>query len=235
MKKPKVGIIVVKYNQPNFEATTIERVALCTQYPNYSLTAYQNERGVALSKCWNKLIEQSDADFICLLNSDTAVTPGWLSNLMHVFDEVPNVGAVVPSSNLVFMSQIEVPFPRETTDFSVIEEFARKNSEDGRCIQLPTLSAMCVVFPKALWKQIGGFDEDFFLYGEDSEFFYRMAEQTGRMLIWYRGSYIHHYKAQSVTKAVADGELDYEAIRAKADELCKEKMPGLALSHGVKE
>ena len=235
MKQPKVDIIVVKYNQPDFEATTIERVASNTIYPNYTLTAYQNERGVALSKCWNKLIGQSDADFICLLNSDAVVTPSWLTNLMNVFNQVKGVGAVVPSSNKVFLSEIKIPFPIETTNFKVINAFAEKQINDGRCLSLPTLSAMCVVFPKALWEQIGGFDEDFFLYGEDTEFFYRMAEKTDRQLIWYHGVYIHHYKAQSVQKAITDGELDYPAIRAKADELCAEKMPNLTISHAPKE
>lgn len=235
MKQPKVDIIVVKYNQPDYEATTIERVASNTIYPNYTLTAYQNERGVALSKCWNRLIKQSDADFICLLNSDTVVTPNWLSNLMNVFDKVKGVGAVVPSSNKVFLSEIEIPFPIDTKNLNIINSFAVKQSTDGNCISLPTLSAVCVVFPKALWEQIGGFDEDFYLYGEDTEFFYRMAEVTGRQLIWYCGVYVHHYKGQSVTKAIADGELDYVAIRAKADKLCAEKMPNLVVSHASKE
>lgn len=235
MKKPKVEIIVVKYNQPDFEATTLERVASNTIYPNYTLTAYQNERGVALSKCWNKLIEQSDADFICLLNSDTVVTPSWLTNLMNVFDQVKGVGAVVPSSNKVFLSEVKIPFPIDTTNLGVINSFAEKQINDGRCVSLPTLSAMCVIFPKALWEQIGGFDEDFYLYGEDTEFFYRMVEKTDRQLIWYCAVYVHHYKAQSVQKAIADGELDYPAIRAKADKLCAEKMPNLAVSHALKE
>ena len=120
-------------------------------------------------------------------------------------------------------------------NFNIINSFATKQIADGRCESLPTLSAVCVVFPKALWEQIGGFDEDFFLYGEDTEFFYRMAEKTERQLIWYHGVYVHHYKGQSVTKAIADGELDYLAIRAKADKLCAEKMPNLAVSHAPKE
>ena len=228
---PKVDVIVVKYNQPNFEATTIERVALNTHYPNYTLTAYQNEPGVALSICWNWLIGDSDADYICLLNSDTVVTPGWLTGLMSVFDAVGNVGAVVPSSNKVFLSEIPIPFPTETTDFQVINKFALENAKDAQCISLPTLSGMCVVFPKSLWHEIGGFDEEFYLYGEDTEFFYRMAAQTGKQLIWYKGVYVHHYKAQSVQKAIEDGELDYTTIRARADRLCKAKMPNLNVYH----
>lgn len=234
MKKPKVDVIVVKYNQPNFEATTVERVALNTFYPNYTLTAYQNEKGVALSKCWNDLIGRSDADFVCLLNSDTAVTPGWLTGLMDVFEMVRGVGAVVPSSNNVYQSQIRVPFPTNTTDFDAINEFAASNARDGRCVDLPTLSAMCVLFPKVLWEEIGGFNERFHFYGEDAEFFARLKKRTDRLLIWYRGVYVHHYKAQSVSKAIDDGELDYDETMLLADQLCEELVPELGLRHGKK-
>jgi GT2 family glycosyltransferase len=233
MDQPKVDVIVVKYNQPDFEATTLIRVAQCTFYENYTLTAYQNEKGVALSKCWNRLIEQSDAEYICLLNSDVVVTTGWLKDMMNVFQSVENVAAVVPSSNLAYLSQIEVPFKRDTADFVAINAFAEKNASDGRCVELPTLSAVCVLFPKALWEEIGGFDEDFFLYGEDAEFFYRMAERTGKMLIWYHGVYVHHYKAQSVGKAIEDGELNLEEVLIRAEKLCREKMPNHEIKHRI--
>jgi cellulose synthase/poly-beta-1,6-N-acetylglucosamine synthase-like glycosyltransferase len=235
MSQPKVDVIIVKYNQPDYEATSVLRVAQCTFYENYSLTAYQNKKGVALSKCWNRLIEQSDAEYICLLNSDAMVTPRWLTDLMNVFQSVENVGAVVPSSNTVYLSEIEIPFAVGTANFDLINQFAATNANDGRCVELPTLSAMCVLFPKALWEEIGGFDEDFFLYGEDTEFFYRMAEKTGKMMIWYHGVYVHHYKGQSVAKAVEDGELNLEEVRARADELCRAKMPNFSVSHRGKE
>lgn len=232
---PKVEIIVVKYNQPDFEATTMIRVAASTFYTNYSLRAHQNEKGVALSKCWNRLIEQSDAEYICLLNSDTVVTTNWLIDMMNVFQSVENVGGVVPSSNLVFLSQIDVPFDRGCSDFDQINAFATENAADGRCIELPTLSAMCVLFKKSDWEEIGGFDEEFFLYGEDTEFFYRLAEKTGKQLLWYHGVYVHHYKAQSVQKAMEEGELDYDKVRAEADRLCKLKMPDLKVTHTKQE
>jgi cellulose synthase/poly-beta-1,6-N-acetylglucosamine synthase-like glycosyltransferase len=233
MTTPSVEIIVVKYNQPNFEATTLERVASCTHYENYSLRAYQNVKGRSLSSLWNQLIEESDADYICLLNSDTVVTPGWLTNLMQVFESVEDVAAVVPSSNRVFLSQIAIPFPHETTDFDKINRFAETQQQDGACEKLPTLSGMCVVFPKILWEKVGKFDEDFFLYGEDTEFFYRMGEQTGKHLLWYHAVYVHHYKAQSTIKAIEDGDFDYQEIRERADKLCAEKMPGFPVNHTV--
>lgn len=233
MRTPKVEIIVVKYNQMHFEATTLEQVANNTEYPNYSLRAYQNERGVALSKCWNRLIAASDAEYICLLNSDTVVSAGWLTGLMNIFEAIPNVGAVVPSSNQVFLSQIPIPFSHDTVDFSVIHKFALATAaRETECLELPTLSGMCVVFPRALWEKIGGFDEEFFLYGEDTEFFYRLHEQTGKLLVWYKGVYVHHYKARSTMKAAAEGELDIQAVRARASELCQRKMPKLQVSHG---
>jgi GT2 family glycosyltransferase len=232
---PKVEIIIVKYNQPEYEANTIASVLHNTNYSNYTLTAYQNPPGIGLAECWNRLIENSDAEYICLLNSDVVVPDMWLTALMNVFNTVPNIGAIVPSSNKVFLSQIDIPFSHTSRDWDEIQAFADTQVRDGRCISLPTLSAMCVIFPKKLWADIGKFDEDFYLYGEDTEFFYRLGQKTGKHLAWYRGVYVHHYKAQSVAKAVEAGELDFAAIRRKADELCAKKMPDFKVSHGSQD
>ena len=236
MTKPSVEIIIVKYNQPAFEAGTIEHIVKNTHYPEYSLRAYQNPRGIGLAKCWNDLIEQSNAEYICLLNSDTVVPTMWLTDLMSIFDNFEGVGCVVPSSNQAYLSEIEVPFAHTTTDYKIIQNFATlQRTNIGTCVSMPTASAMCVVFSKAMWEEIGGFDEEYFLYGEDTEFFYRMIEKAGLQAIWYQAVYVHHYKAQSVAKAVEDGEIDIAEIRARATALCQAKMPGMDVRHGYKE
>jgi GT2 family glycosyltransferase len=119
----------------------------------------------------------------------------------------------------VHLSQIETPgLLRQEESVKRIHDFADKNDAywHGVTEELPTCSAMCVVFPKRIWEELGGFDEGFFLYGEDTDFFSRAAE-LGR-IVWHRGVYVHHYGSQSVARAVAAGEFDYAAVRTAAQE-----------------
>lgn len=213
MNAPRVDIILVKYNAPGFESKAIKAVLDATEYPNYSLIAHQNERGTHLSTCWNRLIAASRAKYICLLNTDAVVTPGWLDNLVVVLEQEPDVVAAVPSSNMVHLSQIETPLRRDEMDEEVINAFAASFTDMELC-ELPSASAMCVVFPRALWEKVGGFDEEYSLYGEDTDFFCRLS--THGRILWHTGVYVHHYGSQSVQRAIEAGELDYEKVRLES-------------------
>ncbi len=48
---------------------------------------------------------------------------------------------------------------------------------------LPWLSGACLLVPAGLWAQLGGFDEDFFLYWEDVELSYRCDLLGGDILV----------------------------------------------------
>ncbi len=227
MTQPKVAIILVKYNQPELEAATIRHVLDTVTYPNYTLVAHQNERGVGLAAVWNRLIAAQDAQIILLLNTDTVPTHGAIDTMIHTL--IDNVTpAVVPSSNRVHLSQVSTDHmwaPSEDPKPDTIAKFAATLREKYRpeiAVELPTASAMCVAFPKRIWDDLGGFDEDFQFYGEDTEFFYRAAKMFGPVL-WVQGAYVHHYGQQSFAKAAADGEVDYPAMRAEAQALWEKK------------
>lgn len=217
----KVEIILIKYNAPAFERKAIKAVLACTEYPNYSLNAHQNERGIGLATCWNRLIAASNAKYICLLNTDTVVTPGWLDKMVAVLDTYADVVAVVPSSNLVHMSQIDTPLLRDEMDEVCINEFAGCLPDRG-LITLETCSAMCVLFRKSAWEG-ERFDEAFYLYGEDTEFFYRLVKRGLGRIQWHTGVYVHHYGQQSMAQAVADGEFIYAELRQRAATLWEDR------------
>lgn len=218
---PLVDVVIVRYNQPEMEQNTVKAVIEHTDYPNYNLVVRRNEPGKSLAKCWNEIIRESRADYICLLNPDTVPAKGWLTKLLSARD--PNWGAYVPSSNLVYMSQIETPFDRFEQGWNRINEFA-KTLEGEIDPSLETASAMCVAFPRQIWEDVGGFDEDFQLYGGDMEFFWRVRTKLGKHIVWQKQAYIHHYGAQCIEKAAEEEGLDIGALRADAERKCAEKM-----------
>ena len=214
---PRTEIIVVSFNQPHYEAFTVGCVAKNTKHP-YDLTVHRNLPGVSLAKCWNMLIERSTADYICLLNPDTAVAKGWLGLMVDSLEA--GCCAVVPSSNAVFLSQIDTPFPKEVSNIETINNFASGLEYGAECLR--TASAMCVLFRREDWLAAGRFDEEFMLYGEDTEFFWRLVKKTGRTVTWRKDAYVHHYKARCTSKAAAEG-LDLAAIRRESERMVNEK------------
>ena len=203
-RKSSVEIIIVKYNVPDFERNTIKSVLDNTSEP-YNLTAWQNRaKDENLSVIWNKLIKRSTADYICLLNTDVKVTPDWLDDLLEVFEKEKNVGIVSCVTNACGIVKQRQP---------VLSKYKVEESSQ--------LSGFCMVFPKKLWKKVGGFDEEYELYGEDSQLCVDVIKLGYRLLI-RRDVFIHHFKGQSSIKARCEGK-DTLAIAAKSARMFTEK------------
>lgn len=217
-----VEVILVKYNQPEFEDITIKSILRSTTIP-YHLTAYQNAKGVSLSSRWNVLIERSDAEYICLLNTDTQVTRGWLRRLLGTFEEYPNAGCVQPSSNAGQQGTIQTPLRRMEMDWDVINNFGEKLRASAvvKVTDVTCCTGFCMMFPRKAWEEAGRFNEEFFLYGEDNEFSRRVKRKLGLRLLCRRDTYVHHYKEQSVKQAVADGDFNLNQVRQHALEVCR--------------
>ena len=70
-------------------------------------------------RCWNYCVESSDAEYVCLVNSDMAFSPGWLEALERRLD-----GSHLPVSRLVEpgllrpgQHAIEIDLGRDPTSF----------------------------------------------------------------------------------------------------------------------
>src|SRR3972149_10392362 len=93
-------IIIVKYNTPELEKKCIESVMKNTDV-SYHLTIFDNYPSKHnLGQLWNRLIRNSESEYICLLNSDTTVENSWLSKLLTTFNNFEKkVGCVGPSTD----------------------------------------------------------------------------------------------------------------------------------------
>ena len=184
-----VEIIVVRYNLAQLEADCLCSVLEHTddRETPYHITFYDNyEKDENLSVVWNRLIKRSNADYIMLLNNDTLVKADWLKKLLEA-TKLKKFGAVGAVSNRAGGHQ-----------------GGWEESPHNEIVQCVMLSGFAVLFPKKVWKDIGGFDENYKLYGEDSDFFDRMRDKYN--LYTHYGVHIFHYKAQSTKEAEKRGK-----------------------------
>lgn len=192
---------------PHYEKHTLQLVLEHTIEP-YHLIAYQNkQKDENLSVVWNKLIKKSEADYICLLNTDVEVEPSWLNKLIEVFDKEKNIGIVGPTTNACGVSVQKIKEEERSDTYKIVDS--------------NTLSGFCMVFPKKLWEEIGGFHEGYELYGEDSEFCHK-AKELGYRLVVRKDVFIYHYKGQSAIKARIEGK-DTFRIAAESGRLFKNR------------
>jgi len=189
----------VKFNQPEFEKNCIESIKKFTDLEKHTLTIHDNYPGNKnLGQLWNELIEESDDQNICLLNTDTLVEENWTRLEESLAD--PEVGAVGPITNKCGTFQAGLERKDEIIDAN-------------------QLSGFCMCFTKKNWRKVGKFPEDNAFYGQESVF-NRKLQDHGLTLKCDRRVFVHHFKGQSWLKARDAGEVsdlnrEYGAMQYK--------------------
>ncbi len=193
-------IIIVKYGLPDLEAECAASVREHTDSEEYTLTLHDNyEADESLSKVWNDCIRESNEEYICLLNNDTRIEEdGWLSKLLETFDRMENLGAVGPVTN-----SASGPQGNEVRQKKWL-------SQGKEHVETKMLVGFCMVFPKKVWEEIGGFDEEYVLYGEDSDFCKELLKREYKLAIRTDVFIFHHGKSSSPI-ALARGK-DIQAL-----------------------
>ncbi len=184
-----MNIVVVRYKNKEVEERCLESVRKFTDLTKHTLTVFDNEpENINLGKLWNRLIEESQDENICLLNSDTVVEEGWDRLEESLAD--PTVGAVGPITNKCGGEQ------KNLTKAETIED-------------INDLSGFCYLFTKSVWRKVGKMPEDMPFYGQES-IFNRKLEDHGYKLKVDRRVFIWHEKGSSWLKAKERGDMKME-------------------------
>ncbi|MEZ5276835.1 MAG: glycosyltransferase family 2 protein [Opitutaceae bacterium] len=69
--------------------------------------------------------------------------------------------------------------------------------------EVEAISGACVMLRRDVWKEIGGFSEDFFMYGEDIDLSFR-ARSAGFRNYYVPGAEVVHHGGSSTEKAIND-------------------------------
>jgi len=139
--------------------------------------------------------------YLCLLNSDTVVSPWCWRGPKEAFEIDPKIGVVGPSSSLSGNGQT-VPracYCRHYWNDSQICAFAKDlvaNCPDPPSVDLPWVAGFALFVRRDLWEEMGGFDADLPDYANEAELC-KHASKLGYRSVWVRNSYIHHLGGQS--------------------------------------
>jgi len=168
---------MIKYNVPSVEHKCIEAILNCTndRITPYHLTIYDNyPKNEPLSVIWNRLIKRSEADYICLINSDAYAEPLWLDKMLEVFSKDEKIKLVGPTSNRVGGQQGRI----KTADHYEISD-------------IKYICGFCMVFPKSIWQDVGGFEERFKFSSEDNYFTWQI-QQLGYRTVVRHDVFVYH-------------------------------------------
>jgi GT2 family glycosyltransferase len=135
---------------------------------------------------YNRAIEQLDAEYCVLINSDIEVTEGWLQPLVSFMDENPDAAACQPkilSYNQKdyfehagaaggFIDKYGYPFCRGR----ILDLAEKDEGQYNTPIDIFWSSGACMIVRVSAWKRCGGFDADFFAHMEEIDLCWRFLK-----------------------------------------------------------
>ena len=141
-------------------------------------------RGVARTK--------SSSDFLLCMNADAHLEPGALKAMLAAFEGRPTLGIVGPrienADGTLYPSVRTFPPVRDAVGHAVLgmvwggNPFTRRyrmlDLDHGVATDADWVSGSCFMIRRACWDAIGGFDEGYFMYGEDVDICWR-AHRAG--------------------------------------------------------
>jgi GT2 family glycosyltransferase len=166
----------------------------------------RNDVALGHSRASEAGISVSMKPFICLLNSDTVVTPrSWLG-IARAFDDSPQIAAVGPSTS-------HTPTPQRVlrayhcrhywSDEQIwcfAEQYVARHRKEP-VVDLPYVGGFAFFVRRAIWDEMGGFDKHLPDYGNELEFCRRLTRR-GLRIVWSKTSYIHHLGNESYGRTI---------------------------------
>lgn len=180
------------------------------RYPNVNYI--RNKENVGFGKANNIAIEQAKGTFTLIINPDTLVSEDTLQSCISYMKTKPEMGAIgckilnadgsyAPESKRGFpgiwnsfckASGLTALFPKST----FFGSYYANAIDDNEIGEIDVLSGAFMFFDTALLQKLAGFDERFFMYGEDIDLCKRVHEE-GRKIGYLPTTNIIHYKGES--------------------------------------
>jgi hypothetical protein len=118
--------------------------------------------------------------YLCLLNSDTVVTPSCWTLAKEVFEQDPKIGVAGPSTSHSGNLQTlpEASALRPYLNNNQISHFAKRlaaESSTPQLVDMEWVSGFAFFIRRDLWEQLGGFDRKLADYGNEVELCKRVS------------------------------------------------------------
>jgi len=184
--------------------------ALQPLFPNIQWVC--NTNNVGFSKACNQAASLAKGAYFLFLNPDTLVPPSFFNTLLNFVNKCTNCGAIgvkmidgagnfLPESKRGFptplaaffkLSGLAALFPHS----AFFNQYALGHLQENTIHTVPVLSGACMLVPQEVFKSIQGFDESFFMYGEDIDLSYRI-QQAGYHNYYLGTCSLIHFKGES--------------------------------------
>jgi GT2 family glycosyltransferase len=179
-----------------------------------------NTKNVGFAKANNQVLDRCKGKYILYLNPDTIVPEDCFEQCIAFMQLHNNAGALgirMLDGSGTFLPESKRAFPSPLTAFfklsglsalfptsKIFARYALGYLDEHQNHSVDVLAGAFMLLRSDIAKKLQGFDETFFMYGEDIDLSYRV-KQLGYENYYFSGSSIIHFKGESTKK----GSLNY--------------------------
>lgn len=180
-----------------------------------------NERNLGYAVSNNRGAAGATGEFLALLNNDLILQPGWLEPMLEAHAALGARAGLIGNvqrdarTGIVDHAGLEINVTGKPTHIRALPPTISRWLRPIRPI--PAVTGACLLVERALWQQLGGFDEGFHNGGEDIDLGFR-ARATGRINAVALRSVIRHHVSSSPGRKTRDEENSYRLARRWCDE-----------------
>lgn len=203
--------IIISDNSENEET---KRVVLEHFKDNEKVIYIHNDKNYGFSKGNNIGIKKSSGKYLLFLNPDTKMYLKTIDGMVEFAKQHPDCGAAtcymkLPDGSLDDASHRGFPTPfRALSHFSGLSKIFPRSKKFGgynltylnlsKTHEIDALAGSFMIVPREIGEKLGWWDEDFFFYGEDIDFCYRIKE------VGYKVYFVPQFEALHM-KGVSSG------------------------------
>ena len=216
MKLPLVTLLILNYNGMRYIKNCLDSV-LATAYPNFRVAVIDNastdgsaefieesypeimliklKKNYGFAKAYNLALRSISSEYVALLNNDIEVEPSWLKKLIFYMEKDEKVAAANPKM-LFIQDRRRINAAGGCCDIYGVG-WNRGNGEIDRgqydkVQEVFYANGAAMLIRERAWKEVGPFDERYFLYGEDLDWCWR-AQLKGYKILYVPEAKIYHY------------------------------------------
>ncbi len=161
----------------------------------------ENGRNAGFGAAVNQGLDASQAPYVATLNDDAVAHPGWLAALLDAMTSRPDAGMCASQVRLAGEDLLDSAGMLMCADGSSKQRGHRQPpARFSQPAEVLFPSASAALYRRAMLSEIGGFDEDFFLYSEDTDLGLR-ARWAGWKCLYVPQAVVDHRYSHSAGRA----------------------------------
>ncbi len=182
--------------------------SLINQFDDVKFIALEENYG--FSKANNIGVKSAKGEYVYILNPDTEIEGNYFQEVLDYADQQFGFGALglrMHDKQGMFLPESKRSIPALINSFEKLftklsndsKTYYRNDVDEFEIAEVEVMTGANLLIKKSVYEEVGGFDERYFMYGEDIDLCYTIL-RAGYKNFYYGKYSILHHKGESTVK-----------------------------------